>query len=321
MMRALRTIAISLLLLAPHMLGCEGDGPDPNPNFLVIGHRGAPREQAENTVPSFTTAVARGANAIETDLCVTADDEIVIWHDRDPDDAVSLARQAGVEGLLYLPVVPPVGSPLRRPVDMLTLAQLRDGYGYARLLGERDPDIHIPVLQEMLDWVPEASDFKALYLDIKLATWQTAQAAFIVQAVFQAAEAGTLPEHVRVYFISPIREIVEAMETERALLGATTFRAAWDFEKPGSLEGTHSLGLRDASTGLTPAFTWTAFVDEAEMLVEARNAGKLDSVTVWTIDKPKDMTLLLFKDVDAIMTNDPEKLHDFWTQTLTGGSE
>ena len=76
--------ALSLGVLIA-MAACDPRGLGrPNPNFLVIGHRGAPNVAAENTIPSFKVATAVGANAIETDVCITSDGIFVIWHDSDP---------------------------------------------------------------------------------------------------------------------------------------------------------------------------------------------------------------------------------------------
>jgi glycerophosphoryl diester phosphodiesterase len=57
---------------------------------IVIGHRGAPESAVENTRESFTQAIACGVQAVETDLRLTADDEVVCLHDGD------LLRVAGV---------------------------------------------------------------------------------------------------------------------------------------------------------------------------------------------------------------------------------
>jgi glycerophosphoryl diester phosphodiesterase len=46
-----------------------------------IGHRGAPREFPENTLPAFERAIERGADAIELDVHVTADGVPVVHHD------------------------------------------------------------------------------------------------------------------------------------------------------------------------------------------------------------------------------------------------
>jgi glycerophosphoryl diester phosphodiesterase len=46
-----------------------------------IGHRGAPREFPENTLPAFARAIELGADAIELDVHLTADGVVVVHHD------------------------------------------------------------------------------------------------------------------------------------------------------------------------------------------------------------------------------------------------
>ncbi len=58
----------------------------------ILAHRGASGEAPENTRTAFLLAAEEGAYGIETDVRLTADDEIVIVHDED------LARLCGVEG-------------------------------------------------------------------------------------------------------------------------------------------------------------------------------------------------------------------------------
>lgn len=48
---------------------------------LVVAHRGVPVSCPENTLASFALALQQGANALETDLRFTADDQIVLHHD------------------------------------------------------------------------------------------------------------------------------------------------------------------------------------------------------------------------------------------------
>lgn len=48
---------------------------------FVVAHRGAPTLEPENTLRSFLTALVQGADAVETDLRFTADDELVLFHD------------------------------------------------------------------------------------------------------------------------------------------------------------------------------------------------------------------------------------------------
>lgn len=51
------------------------------PTPLVIGHRGAMGYAPENTLISFEEAVRRGADAIEMDVQLSKDGEIVVMHD------------------------------------------------------------------------------------------------------------------------------------------------------------------------------------------------------------------------------------------------
>ncbi|MGG2198156.1 glycerophosphodiester phosphodiesterase [Paenibacillus validus] len=48
---------------------------------LIIGHRGAAGEAPENTLASFELAVRQGADAVELDVHLTADGELVVCHD------------------------------------------------------------------------------------------------------------------------------------------------------------------------------------------------------------------------------------------------
>ncbi|MDR0259452.1 MAG: IPTL-CTERM sorting domain-containing protein [Comamonas sp.] len=48
---------------------------------LVIGHRGMPSREDENTLESAKAAVAAGADAVENDIYITTDDHLVIMHD------------------------------------------------------------------------------------------------------------------------------------------------------------------------------------------------------------------------------------------------
>jgi len=50
---------------------------------LVVAHRGDSAHEAENTIPAFESAIAAGADVIEFDVRMTADDVAVIMHDPD----------------------------------------------------------------------------------------------------------------------------------------------------------------------------------------------------------------------------------------------
>lgn len=62
---------------------------------LVIAHRGVPGTQPENSLAAFALALEQGADVLETDLHITQDGEIVLFHDH------SLGRMTDGSGPLF----------------------------------------------------------------------------------------------------------------------------------------------------------------------------------------------------------------------------
>lgn len=305
---------IQLLSLLALTTACDPRGMgEPMPDFRIIGHRGAPLAAPENTIPSFEVAVAVGANAIETDVCVTEDDVFVIWHDADPDDAIALARQSGAEGLLVTPYVPSLGSSHRRPVRQLTLDELRSYYGYADDHGDRIDTAEIPTVAEVLDWARDEDRLEHVYFDVKITSPELASD--FVEEMHAAWSDGSL-DHLHPIFLSPRHDVVVAMEETRRQLEDPWFSVAWDHEGPDALRHTRSAELREVSMGLTPQHTWSGFKREVADMVEARERGEVDSVTVWTFDRDMQLAELLYYSVDGVMTNDPGLLHTMWQDSL-----
>lgn len=50
---------------------------------LAIAHRGDPHAHRENTVPAVLAGISQGADLVEIDLELTADDQLILLHDRD----------------------------------------------------------------------------------------------------------------------------------------------------------------------------------------------------------------------------------------------
>jgi len=74
-----------------------GDAADIGPAArepLVIAHRGASSAVAEHTVGAYRLAIAEGADALECDVRLSADGELVCLHDR------TLERTGGSNGIV-----------------------------------------------------------------------------------------------------------------------------------------------------------------------------------------------------------------------------
>ncbi len=61
---------------------------------MVYGHRGASAYAPENTMSAFKLALKQGANGIETDVKMTKDGVLILFHDDD------MMRLTGVEGVI-----------------------------------------------------------------------------------------------------------------------------------------------------------------------------------------------------------------------------
>src|SRR2546428_11122700 len=74
---------------------------------LVVAHRGASAIETENTLPAFEAAVRAGADVVEFDVRMTADDVAVVMHDPDVDrttDGRGLVRSTTLSALKQLGV-------------------------------------------------------------------------------------------------------------------------------------------------------------------------------------------------------------------------
>ena len=107
------------------------------PHIERIGHRGAPREILENTLPSFERAFDLGADAIELDVHLTVDGTPVVHHD---------------------PEVPIQSRPRRvtRPIATMTWREL------SRI--EISPGLVTPSLEQVLAL---ARDRGVVYVELK----------------------------------------------------------------------------------------------------------------------------------------------------------
>lgn len=140
-----------------------------NELFLVTGHRGSPTFEPENTFSSFERALNDGANSLEVDICLTKDNEVVLWHDWNPDSTKALLREGGFEPFVkYKPHPPALGSRYRKKINELTMQEFREQFTYKERHGVGSVVYPVkPKLSEFFEWCIEQNKVKYIFLDIK----------------------------------------------------------------------------------------------------------------------------------------------------------
>lgn len=109
---------------------------------LIVAHRGTPTIAPENSLTGFAGAMALGADVLETDLHVTADGEIVLFHDR------TLARTSTGAGPLFAHTLAALQQyRLRGPDGHATEEQIPTLRELLEMTQGR-----IPLLLELKDW-------------------------------------------------------------------------------------------------------------------------------------------------------------------------
>jgi len=140
-----------------------------NEVFYVCGHRGSPVREIENTIPSFERALNEGANSVEMDLCITKDNEVVLWHDWDPNGPKAILRESGFEPRVkYKPYPPSILDKYRQPVKELTLEEFMKSYDYKKRKGTSHPaKAEKPVLKDFFTWAKNKKQLLNVCFDVK----------------------------------------------------------------------------------------------------------------------------------------------------------
>ena len=249
----------------------------------IIAHRGSSMAAPENTLAAVEQALLEGADYVELDVRLTADDQVVLFHDR------SLARLTG--------------DP--RDLGTLTRAEL-GGFDVGSWFGDAFQGEGIPGLDEalaavrgrgalMIDMKPDPGRELALAEGVIAALREEAalrRACHDEAAAPEAAACGD-PEVIgetRLATMSPAlaREIKEREPTLRVTLLAQLIL-------PGTLDrrGFDALGLRH-----------NRLTDNEIRL--ARGYGY--EIHAWTINDRARMSQLIDLGVDAIITDRPALL-------------
>jgi glycerophosphoryl diester phosphodiesterase len=252
----------------------------------IVGHRGSPSKEPENTFASYEQAERDGANALEVDICVTADDELLIWHDCHPDAVEARLRQWNLEPQTkYCP------RPFERPVREMTLTEARASLGYENV------SVHLPTLGEVFEWSHAHPRIGMLFIDVKL----PASAVHLVPIVL-----GRLEQLPQPNFELVLECAEHAIASEMRRLGVR-HALGLDVWKRRGLEQAFRLGVEWTCAQKPRHVQWP--FPSARLRSVVRHAPS-KNVCAFNINGPKEMATMLDMGVDAIMTDRPDLLAD-----------
>jgi len=234
----------------------------------IIAHRGASYLAPENTVASAALAWEKKADAVEVDVYLTADQQVVVIHDR------TTKRTAGEE----LEVAACTAEQLRR----LDVGSFKD----ASFAGER-----IPVLEEIIETVPAD---KKLFVEIKCGPEVLPALERII------VESGKRPQIVIIGFgletVTASKQLMPDIPTYW-LVGTKK-----DEQTEAWIPHDTTLADQAAAAGLDGLNVhWAGVTKEFAKSVKDKGLG----LYVWTVDDSAEAIRLAKLGVDGITTNRP----------------
>ena len=225
--------------------GCPDVRANDSKRLEIIAHHGSAYELPENTVQSCARALALGSNALEIDVCMTADEQLILWHDWDPDSLISVTRQAEIAQPhnAFKPDVPTLGDDWRKPCIELTLAEFRAHYTYQ---DERDAltkikwdidhgpvDLSIATLAEFFAATVRWETLRTVYIDVKMPASAALRYAGVMADQIHALIVG-LERAFNVIVMVPDSLVLQTMKA-RADEKQYALIFTWDVEFPAGV--------------------------------------------------------------------------------------
>ncbi|MEX5717368.1 glycerophosphodiester phosphodiesterase [Geodermatophilus maliterrae] len=264
----------------------------------VVAHRGASADEPEHTLAAYRHAVRLGADAVECDVRMTRDGELVCVHDRRV-DRTSTGR--GVISALDLAELE------RFDFGRAAAASRRRRIRHVAEESDEEPSVEDPgrllTLERLLEYVTSTPSGVRLAIETKHPTRHSIRVESALVAALRrfGLLGGDRPVEwagrpaVRVMSFSPaalrrVRALARGVPTVQ-LVGPMT---PW----------TRFTGLPPANTAVGPSVGLLRRVPS--YVGAAHRAGA--EVHVWTVNRPQDVEFVLSLGVDAVITDHPGTL-------------
>jgi len=260
-----------------------------------------------------------GANGLEFDLCLTKDEQIVLWHDWDPDEPKALLRALGFEPVVSYCPCPPDGGEFRKSICELTLAEFCTHFCYGAKDGAQRHRDCIPHLEELLDWVVRRREVAALFFDIKVPTTRIDLVPVMMDGINRLL-ARYRPTSTLIFECAAV-EVLAAMKAHSPQHhytldiepppGIILDPAAYSAVRPALAYGnSYATPARPRAVTLAPWTTHRRIVQHDIRLLNRlqRHAHEQPqpSIISFTIDEEEELRTLVSMGVAGIQTNRPD---------------
>lgn len=234
----------------------------------IIAHRGASHDAPENTLAAIRLGWAQGADAVEIDVHLSKDGQVVVIHD------ATLLKTAGV----------------RRRVALQTLDELQafdvGSWKHARFAGEG-----VPTLAEALATIPKG---KRLFVEIKCGP-ECIPAFVKTYRASRKASSQVVPIGFGLETMRGIKQALPELEVAWVAEFKRTLRG-WSPRAETLIEKAKTAGLDALDLdGRGPL--------DAEFVGKVHAAGL--KLYVWTVDAPARAEKLRAAGIDGVTTNKP----------------
>jgi glycerophosphoryl diester phosphodiesterase len=283
----------------------------------IQGHRGARAWRPENTLPGLAHALAIGVDALEFDVTLTADAELILAHDLTVD--ATTIRDTGPASVGD-PLYPYVGKQwqalTRRQVATLDAGDRRPADPYEGTF-LAVPATGVPTLDQVCRLVAE-SGADAVVLAVELKTnpsWSAIDVARLTDGALGTLAAHALTGRARIlgfdWRVLQAARATDPAVPRVALLEPTTWQpgSAWLAGLDPAAYGRGALGSVAAAREMSASWLspWESMVTKD--LVAAAHDADLRVVT-WTVNDPGRMTELIESGVDGIVSDRPDVLRE-----------
>lgn len=322
---AIATIGGGLLIMA----ACQSTSSDlapatvdtTNKQIFVIGHRGAAGLAPENTLTAFARACALGVDAVEIDVLVSADDEVVVYHDfrLKPE----LTRKP--DGLWLNSDLPPAIRELHlADLKAYDVGRLKPGSRYSRRYPEQQAadGERIPTLREVIGLhKKQCAPTAQLWIEIKTSPEKpglTPTPEAVSEKVVSILRSEGVSDRARILSfdwrnLAHVQKIAPNIPTVYLSLEGVRINNIKPGQ-PGASPWMAGLDIDDFYGSIPRAIQaaggryWAAYYKHLTTAnIQTAHQLRLQ-VFVWTPDNPSDMKRLIEMGVDGIITNRPDRL-------------